>query len=330
MRLLGRSWPPSSSRPASWSTRRVEAERAGFDALNVSDHFQPWWEPGESGQAWVLLGAIGQATERVAARDRRHRAGPSLSPRLVAQFGRRWRSCSPAAASSASARASRSTSRPAGWTGPARGEQVRAHGGGARDHRPAARRRARRPRRPLLPHQGRLPAHARRARAPRSTSRRSAPMPPRWRRASATASGRSPIPRSAPELIDAYRAACDDAASEPGEIILQTGFSWADDDDAALEGARVWKATQPASTSPTTGTTRRRCTRRPSARSPTTSSGSRTSSAPTRAHVERIREIEQPRRDDRLPAERLGRGSARRAAHLRRARAPGAARRVSA
>jgi coenzyme F420-dependent glucose-6-phosphate dehydrogenase len=31
---------------------------------------------------------------------------------------------------------------------------------------------------------------------------------------------------------------------DPGEIILQAGFSWAEDDDAALEGARVWKSTQ--------------------------------------------------------------------------------------
>jgi coenzyme F420-dependent glucose-6-phosphate dehydrogenase len=52
-------------------------------------------------------------------------------------------------------------------------------------------------------------------------------------------------PESAPDLIDAYRGACDDAGKEPGEIILQAGFSWAPDDDAALEGARVWKATQP-------------------------------------------------------------------------------------
>jgi coenzyme F420-dependent glucose-6-phosphate dehydrogenase len=43
----------------------VEAERAGFDALCVSDRFQPWWEPGESGQAWVLLGGMGCATERI-------------------------------------------------------------------------------------------------------------------------------------------------------------------------------------------------------------------------------------------------------------------------
>jgi coenzyme F420-dependent glucose-6-phosphate dehydrogenase len=52
-------------------------------------------------------------------------------------------------------------------------------------------------------------------------------------------------PETAPEVIDAYRGACEDAGREPGEIILQAGFSWADDDAAALEGARVWKATQP-------------------------------------------------------------------------------------
>src|SRR5215207_4969163 len=39
----------------------VEAERAGFDGVACSDHLQPWWEPGESGHAWVWLGAAGQA-----------------------------------------------------------------------------------------------------------------------------------------------------------------------------------------------------------------------------------------------------------------------------
>src|SRR5204863_8942110 len=52
-------------------------------------------------------------------------------------------------------------------------------------------------------------------------------------------------PGPAPGVIAAYRSACDDAGKEPGEITLQTGFSWAEDDDAALEGARVWKATMP-------------------------------------------------------------------------------------
>ena len=49
----------------------------------------------------------------------------------------------------------------------------------------------------------------------------------------------------APGVIDAYRSACEDAGREPGEIVLQAQFSWATDDDAALEGARVWKGAQP-------------------------------------------------------------------------------------
>jgi coenzyme F420-dependent glucose-6-phosphate dehydrogenase len=42
----------------------VEAERAGFDGIGCSDHLQPWWEGGESGNAWVWLGAAAQATDR--------------------------------------------------------------------------------------------------------------------------------------------------------------------------------------------------------------------------------------------------------------------------
>ena len=37
-------------------------EAPGFDAIGCSDDLQPRWEPGESGQAWVWLGAAGQAT----------------------------------------------------------------------------------------------------------------------------------------------------------------------------------------------------------------------------------------------------------------------------
>ena len=42
------------------------AKRAGFDGISASDHLQPWWEPGDSGHAWVWLGAVGQATEDIA------------------------------------------------------------------------------------------------------------------------------------------------------------------------------------------------------------------------------------------------------------------------
>ncbi|HEX3324507.1 MAG TPA: LLM class flavin-dependent oxidoreductase, partial [Solirubrobacterales bacterium] len=44
---------------------------------------------------------------------------------------------------------------------------------------------------------------------------------------------------------DAYRRAAEEVGRKPGEIVLQVAFSWAEDDEAALEGARVWKGTQP-------------------------------------------------------------------------------------
>ena len=37
--------------PSSIVAQAKAAERAGFEAVNVSDHFQPWWEGGESGHA---------------------------------------------------------------------------------------------------------------------------------------------------------------------------------------------------------------------------------------------------------------------------------------
>jgi coenzyme F420-dependent glucose-6-phosphate dehydrogenase len=52
-------------------------------------------------------------------------------------------------------------------------------------------------------------------------------------------------PESVPEIVDAYRGAAEDAGREPGEIVLQAAFSWAADDEAALEGARPWKGAQP-------------------------------------------------------------------------------------
>jgi len=42
------------------------AEKAGFDLLATSDHFQPWQaNQRHAGQAWITLGALGQHTQRV-------------------------------------------------------------------------------------------------------------------------------------------------------------------------------------------------------------------------------------------------------------------------
>src|SRR5207248_5507712 len=51
-------------RPSELLRQARLAEQAGFDGITCSDHLQPWWEPGESGHAWMWLGAAGQATER--------------------------------------------------------------------------------------------------------------------------------------------------------------------------------------------------------------------------------------------------------------------------
>jgi coenzyme F420-dependent glucose-6-phosphate dehydrogenase len=50
-------------------------------------------------------------------------------------------------------------------------------------------------------------------------------------------------PEQAPKVIEAYRRSCEEAGREPGEIILQALFSWAEDDGSALAGAREWKGT---------------------------------------------------------------------------------------
>jgi TAT-translocated FGD2 family F420-dependent dehydrogenase len=44
----------------------ASAEKAGFDLLATSDHFQPWQaNERHVGQAWVTMGALGQQTQRV-------------------------------------------------------------------------------------------------------------------------------------------------------------------------------------------------------------------------------------------------------------------------
>src|SRR5438874_4529310 len=44
----------------------VLAESAGFEHAWISDHFHPWMDnQGHAGHPWVLLGAIGQRTQRI-------------------------------------------------------------------------------------------------------------------------------------------------------------------------------------------------------------------------------------------------------------------------
>jgi coenzyme F420-dependent glucose-6-phosphate dehydrogenase len=230
--------------PSDLVRQAIGVERAGFDGLNVSDHFQPWWEPGHSGHAWALLGAIGQATERVplgtgvTAPIYRH------NPAVTAQFVATIEELCPGRAFLGVGSGEALNEVPCGMEWPSVGEQVdrmeealeligRLLDGERVDHDG----------RFFRTHGAYL--HTRGERRPPVYVSAFGPRAARVAARFGDGVWTLADPESAPAVIDAYRDECDDAGKEPGEIIVQTGFSWAEDVDAAFEGARVWKAAMP-------------------------------------------------------------------------------------
>lgn len=51
-------------------------------------------------------------------------------------------------------------------------------------------------------------------------------------------------PEIAGEVIAAYRDSCSEHGCEPGPVVAQTAFAWAQSRDQVIEGARMWKPTQ--------------------------------------------------------------------------------------
>jgi coenzyme F420-dependent glucose-6-phosphate dehydrogenase len=230
--------------PSALVRQATQAERAGFDGLNVSDHYQPWWEPGHSGQAWALLGAIGEATDGIPIGTGVTAPVHRYHPAVVAQFAATLEELFPGRAFLGIGSGEALNESVCGMDWPDTGEQVRRLEEALEliDALLDGRR---------VDHEGeffRTKAaclHTRGERRPPVYVSAFGPQ-------AAAVAGRLgdglwtlADPQSTPELIDAYRSACDDAGREQGEIIIQTGMSWAEDDDAALEGARVWKATMP-------------------------------------------------------------------------------------
>jgi coenzyme F420-dependent glucose-6-phosphate dehydrogenase len=230
--------------PSELVDQAVEAERAGFDALNVSDHFQPWWEPGHSAQAWALLGAIGQATETIEIGTGVTAPVHRYHPAVVAQLGATLQELFPGRGFLGIGSGESLNESPAGMDWPDTGEQVRRMEEALEiiDRLLDGER---------LDHEGRFfrtkgaYLHTRGERRPPIYV--SAFGPDAAGVAARFGDGLWTLadPESAPDLIEIYKREREAAGKETGEIILQAGFSWAEDDGAALEGARVWKATQP-------------------------------------------------------------------------------------
>ena len=229
--------------PTSIVEQAVATEEAGFDGLSLSDHYQPWWEPGESGHAWTMLGAVGQATERVAIGTGVTTPVHRYHPAVVAQAFMTLEALNPGRTYLGIGSGESLNETPCGMDWPPVREQVdrmeesleiigRLFDGERLDYDG----RFFRTKRALL--------HTRAERRPPIYV--SAFGPRAARIAARLGDGLWTLgdPEMAPEVIDVYKGVCEDAGKDPGEIILQMGFSWAEDDDAALEGARVWKAAQ--------------------------------------------------------------------------------------
>jgi coenzyme F420-dependent glucose-6-phosphate dehydrogenase len=231
--------------PAKLLRQAIEAEAAGFDGFGCSDHLQPWWEPGESGHAWVWLGAAAQATERLPFGTAVTPPGPRYHPVLIAQAWATLETMFPGRPYLGFGSGESLNESPLGADWPSVGEQIeRMEEALELIHRLFDGERVTHDGKHFRTKEALL--HTRPKRRPpiyvSAFGPKAAAVAGRWGDGLWTISD----PGRAAELIDAYRGAAEDAGREPGEILLQVGFSWAASDEEALEGVRVWKGAQPS------------------------------------------------------------------------------------
>jgi coenzyme F420-dependent glucose-6-phosphate dehydrogenase len=225
----------------------IDAESAGFDGVCCSDHLAPWWPdgdpaPAQSGNAWVWLGAVGQATNEVS-------IGPAVTaivyrynPVVVAQQIATLERLNPGRAFLGAGSGEAMNEVPAGFEWPSPGEQLerteealsiitRLLDGDTVTHT-GKHFRTRGAKLYTLPER-RPPVYL------STFGEQAAELAGRYADGVWTLAD----PQTAPSVIAAYRHACEQAGREAGEIILQAPISWAEDDEQALVSAREWKAT---------------------------------------------------------------------------------------
>jgi coenzyme F420-dependent glucose-6-phosphate dehydrogenase len=225
----------------------VEAERAGFNLICCSDHLAPWWDPAQGtpahcGNAWVWLGAAGQATSQVS-------LGPAVSaivhrynPVVMAQQAATLESLNPGRAFLGVGSGEAMNEVPAGLRWPSPAEQL------ARTEE-ALTIITRLLRGETVTHEGKY-FRADRARLYDLPERHVPVYMSAFGPKAAAVAGRLADgvwtlanPKKAPVVVAAYRKACEEAGREPGEIILQGLAAAAESSDLALESSREWKGT---------------------------------------------------------------------------------------
>ena len=218
------------------------AEEAGFDGLGASDHFAPWFPEGQATQAWVYLGALGQVTSKpigTGVTPVIHHYHPGLIAQAFMSLeqmypGRVWLGVG-------SGEALNEVPLGLDWPEPAEklerfelgleaidrlwsGETVTMDGGWFQLDEAKLY--------TLAPSRPKLYVSAFGPKAARIAGRFGDGI---WTLGD---------PEAVPEILDAYRESCREHGKDEGEVILQTGIAWHEDEAAALEGARKWKPTQ--------------------------------------------------------------------------------------
>lgn len=232
-------------RPDELLTQAVAAEEAGFDGIGCSDHFAPWWPEGQAGNAWVWLGAAAQATRRLPVGTGVTALVHRYHPAVVAQAFMTLEQMFPGRVFLGAGSGEAINEVPCGAKWPPVGEQVqrleqaldvitRLWDGETvtADHGWFA------------VHEAKLYTRAK-ARPKLYVSAfgpRAAAVAGRYGDGLWTLGD----PDAVPELVDAYHESCRKAGREPGEIILHTGFAWAESAEALMDGSRGWRGTQPS------------------------------------------------------------------------------------
>jgi coenzyme F420-dependent glucose-6-phosphate dehydrogenase len=224
----------------------AEAEQAGFDGIACSDHLAPWWTdstaPTASGNAWVWLGAVANATKR-------GDLGPAVTaivhrynPVVVAQQAATLELLAPGRAFLGVGSGEAMNEVPAGMQWPSPDEQL------ARTEE-ALSIITRLLAGETVDFDGRY-FKAKRAFLYSLPERRVPVYLSAFHEGAAELAGRLADgiwtlgdPSTAPKLITTYRRAAKDAGREPGEVVIQAVFSYAASDEQALESAREWKGT---------------------------------------------------------------------------------------
>lgn len=231
--------------PTELVRQAVLAEQAGFDGVACSDHLTPWWRPDTApahcANAWVWLGAAGQATEHIAIGTGVTGLVFRYNPVVVAQQIATLETMFPGRAFLGVGSSEAMNEVPAGMDWPDTAQQLhrteealtiitRLLDGETVDFRGDYFR-------------------TEKARLYLRPERRPPIFMSAFYEQAAEVAGRLadgvwtlPNPTTAPKVIAAYRRGADQAGRGPGEIILQSLASVDATDDAALEASREWKS----------------------------------------------------------------------------------------